>query len=86
MKEGLTVKIMKQTKKKTTVELSPVELEVLRGAIVKEYKSRNKTWNQLNPIFPEELMYHAIMKDTAQSLKAGIHKIIQRYQDWNILK
>lgn len=80
------MKILKQTKKSTTVELSPLELEILRGAIVKESNSKTKAWKQVSPIFPEELIYHAVMKDTAKTLKAGIYKIIKRYQDWGILK
>lgn len=80
------MKILKQTKKTTTVELSPVELEILRGALVKENNSRRRTWKQVEPQFPEELMYHAIMKDTADTLKAGVYKIIKKYQDWGILK
>jgi hypothetical protein len=80
------LKILKQSRKTTTVELDPVELEILRGAIVKEANSRNRTWKQVDPKFPEELMYHAVMQDTADKLKAGIYKLIQKYRDWGILK
>jgi hypothetical protein len=80
------VEIIKQSKKTITVELSPIELELLRGAIVKENTNRRKAWKQVNPQFPEELMYHAIMNDTSGEMKIKIYKAIKKYQDWGILK
>ena len=78
--------ILKQNKKAVTIEMSPVELEVLRSALIKEVNSRRKTWRNVEPKFPEELMYHAVMKDSAEGLKAGVYKGIKRYQEWGILQ
>lgn len=80
------MEIIKQTKKTITVELSPIELEILRGAIVKENNARRKTWKQVNPQFPEELMYHAIMRDSSEEIKGKVYVAIKKYQNWGILK
>jgi hypothetical protein len=80
------MKIVKQTKEKITLELTPIELELLRGAIVKENNSRRKAWKKVNPVFPEELMYHVMMADTSKQMRVEIYKGIKKYQDWGILK
>jgi hypothetical protein len=80
------VEIIKQTRKSITVELSPIELELLRSAIVKENNNRRKTWKQVSPQFPEELMYHAVMKDSTDEIKGKVYKAIEKYQRWGILK
>ena len=78
--------IVKQTKETITVELTPIELEVIRAGIVKESSHRRKTWRTSEPSLPEELMYHFIMHDTSEQLKKDIYDAISAYKRWGILK
>lgn len=80
------MKVVKQTKQTITIELTPSELDLLRGGITKESSYRRRTWKQVVPKFPEELMYHADMHFSANHMKAVIHKAIKKYQQWGILK
>jgi hypothetical protein len=80
------MKILKQTRKRTVVELSPVEMELLRGAITKESTLRKKTWKFSNPKFPEELLYHLVMKEESEQLKLSIYRAIKKYREWGILQ
>jgi len=80
------MKVIKQTKETITLELTPVELELFRGGMTKESSYRRKAWKQVTPRFPEELMYHAIMNDSANQMKVDSHKAISQYQAWGIIK
>lgn len=79
------MKIIKQTKKGLTVELSPYELDVLRHAITKESGFRRKTWKTVKPTVPEELIYHLLMHDTAEQMKSSIYYAFDKFKEWKIL-
>jgi len=85
-RKGYDMQIVEQNKDEITLKLSPLELEVLRNAMVRESASRRTNWNSVEPRFPEELMYHAVMKDTSDHIKVGVYKGIKTYQRWGILK
>lgn len=80
------MKVIKQTKETITLELTPIELELLRSGVTKESSHRRKAWKQVTPRFPEELMYHVIMNDTVNQMKVDSHKAILQYQKWGIIK
>lgn len=80
------MKVIQQNKKSITIEINPMELDLLRHAITKESSYRRKTWKNVVPTVPEELMYHLLMNDTAEQLKISVYKLVRKYQDWKILK
>jgi hypothetical protein len=80
------MKLVSQTKKGITVELTPLQLELLRSAMAKELSQRRRAWKTVSPKFPEELMYHAIMKETSEKTMYNINSYISVYREWGVLK
>lgn len=80
------MKVVSQVKTKVVVELSPVELELIKSGLVRERNYRRQQWEKVNPKFPEELMYHAVLKDTSEDLSTNIFKVINTFRDWGVLK
>lgn len=80
------MELVSQNKQSITVKLSPIELEVLRSALVKESASRRKTWTDVTPVYPEELMYHAVLKESTDLMLYETNKRIKTYKEWGILR
>jgi len=80
------MKLVSQNKESITVELTPLQLDLLRSAMAKELSHRRRTWATVAPKFPEELMYHAIMKDTSEKTLYNINTYIDTYRSWGMLK
>lgn len=74
------MKILNQNRDKVTIEFSNLELEVLAHGMTKESSYRKRTWNNVSSHIPEELMYHVLMKDTADTLKSGLYKASHKYK------
>lgn len=80
------MKILAQGKKRIHVELTPLELQLLRHGIARERNQRNRVWSKVEPRFPEELLYHLHMKDTCQQLLEEIDKGVLQYKKWGVLE
>ena len=78
--------LISQNKETITVELTPLELEIFRSAMSKEIISRRKTWDNANPTLPEELIYHAVIKEVSELLLYETNKRIKVYKSWGVLK
>lgn len=83
---GISMKIISTNREKIVVELNPLELDLIKQGITKESNYRQRVWKQSVPTTPEELMYHAIMKDTASAIKAKLFNAVEKYRQWKILK
>jgi hypothetical protein len=80
------MKLVSQSKATITLELSPTELQLIRSALASELSLRRRTWRDLNAKFPEELMYHAIMKDSTEDMMFNVNTYISTYKMWGVLK
>lgn len=80
------MKVLRQDKNSTTFELSPLEILVLNKAMAKEVHLRRTIWENTNVAHPDEMMYHATMKETADVLKKNIGNTVAVYRDMGIIK
>lgn len=80
------MKIKSQDKKSIVVELSPIELDILRSGSIRERNHRRQEWEKVSPRYPEELMYHALMCETSGILSEEIFKAVKWYRDKGVLK
>lgn len=81
----MNVKVIKQSKDSVTVELSPVQIEILRASLSKEGSHRRKSWKECSPSTPEELMYHMVMYDETKSVRDSVTDIVNKYKGWGVL-
>jgi len=79
------MKSLKVDKECAKLELTPLELDILRSALTKELASRKRVWAKVVPKYPEELIYHATINQTTEELLADVCRVIRMYQIWDIL-
>lgn len=80
------MKKVSQNKDSIVLELTPIELELLRAGMAKELSSRRRVWDKSKPEYVEELLYHSIMKDTSETMMHTVNKSITQYKAWGVLK
>jgi hypothetical protein len=69
------MKIISSNKKKTVLEINPLELEILSKAITQEARRHEYNWLKCTPLYPEELVYFANMKMMSQDMKRELGKL-----------
>ncbi|MNC53102.1 hypothetical protein D3C75_1024880 [compost metagenome] len=80
------MQLVKQDEKSITVELSPLQLLMLRDAMAKELSHRRRDWDRSTPEYPEELLYRAAAVDVAQESLYSINTYLKTYKQWGIVK
>ncbi|AYP68615.1 hypothetical protein EalM132_00103 [Exiguobacterium phage vB_EalM-132] len=80
------MKVLKQTTHTVTVELTPLELMLLHKGSIREGYFRKKLWNSTDIVHPEELIYHATMRETIDGTKACLGSAVHEYKKRGILK
>ena len=80
------MKILDVNRKKTILEVTPAELTLLVNGIIREKHARKKKWDEVEPQYLEELLFHAEMCEQVQVMGETIGTIINKYIQWGVLK
>jgi hypothetical protein len=75
------MKVISSDKKKILIEVDNLlELEILSKATAREARRHQSNWDGCEAIYPEELTYHADMKEISRDLKVTFAKLRKKYK------